>query len=84
MTNYDTPLALAIIAAALLWWTASAIGKRRQKRRLMRLIRDTPQVPVAVLRPEQFVKSYIDTEFDRITTELDPQPTPYDHERDGL
>lgn len=44
MRNHDTALALVIIGLALTCWAASAIGKRRQKRRLMRIIRDTPQV----------------------------------------
>lgn len=27
---------------------------------------------------------FVDDEFARIAAELDPQPLPYDHERDGL
>lgn len=77
MSNHDIPLALAIIALALTWWAATAIGKWRTKRR----------TTANTQAPHQ---AYADTatdddvagEFARLVAPLD-EPV-YDHEREGL
>lgn len=69
--SYDTPLALVIIVAALLWWAASAVGKYRQKRRLVRMGRNTP--PVVAARDETDTAT-VDREFARLTEPLEEHP----------
>lgn len=81
MSNYDTPLALAIVALALTWWVATAIGKWRTKRRTTANTQASHQA-YADTASDIDVDVDVDGEFARLVAPLD-EPV-YDHEREGL
>lgn len=70
MSNHDTALVLAL-------WAVAAIV-------LGLVLLDGERTTVDALADPELTDTEVDAEFAALTAELEPDPAPYDHEKDGL